>query len=713
MTADEHAPSDEVPAEKKEENPDDKVSSTTSSSIYSLSSTVTRNVSIGVSALILISHGLLLWGQTGQLWGLFTFNEVSVDASGASKELESGSMLVNSFSYIDMVVELWHQPYAVTKLTAVLLLSFSAIWPHLKLVLLHLYYYIPAPSTPRRSALYWLGSIGKMSLADICATCMIFMLMNLSATIQTGNLVDQAKAMVQQVVPDIVNETQSKLSNSSLSFLETMKSFNASEGVADLADVLQGNGDGALFDSILGKACAFATNSTCDDDTVEIPVITGNLPAIISKCEAKLLRDGNCAKCECIVTNVLQNGALPGNVTDKVKDKAEGAIDKAEDAISGKAKSFAKALTSNLGNLTESLPSLDFTGTLTIGLLVKAYPAFLSFTFGVILSIISSIYVEKIEEKDCISKNRGVSSISAFLEASGLDKSKPSFLFWPEDAKMFSKSWKILLSLATIPLTFMALWTPMFDGEITGLLEQLIVLQVAGVTTALNYSMSIIDCVVNVNDGTGYGWTFTVFYGILMLAAPLLRALFLTILGIVPMPPKWHIKLAHLSNSVGGFIGWEPFFICAVLLMFELPSLTGTTIISEEQCNEIASVNVIARLVEKWGLMTNPCFIMYFTIMPMFALFIVAWVFLTGFNALAWKAVLRKYDVFGNYEQGQRGGPYCGCRSCCFCPGIMKLPEEDNGNNTVTSSKAIRTADTEKQAAEYSNSGGADDEKSA
>ena len=704
MTTEERAPLEEDGIEENNENPkeDEKISSsTTSSSIYSLSSTTSRNVSIAVTALILVSHGLLLWGQTGDLWGLFATSNVSTQKSNNTYTLEESNDLISSFNYVSMVVELWDQPYAVTKLTAVLLLAFSAIWPHLKLVLLHLYYYIPAPSTPRRSALYWLGSIGKMSLADICATCMIFMLMTLTATVNTENLGYQAKAMVQQVVPEVVDGMQSKLSSASLSFLQTMESFT-SEDVTSLADILQGNGDDALFEPLLEKSCAFATNSTCDDDSStkpEIPVISGNLAVILSKCEAKLHQQSNCAKCECIVTNVLRNHAIPDSTKDKAKE-----------AIPTKAITLAKALTSvDL----ESLSSLDFEGSITIGLMVEAYPAFLAFTFGVILSIIASIYVEKIEETDCINKNHRVSSISAFLEATGLDKGNPSWLFWSSGDKIFSKVWKILLSLATIPLTVFALNTPMFDWEITGLIEQLFVLQTTGVAVALNFALSIIDCVVNVNDGTGYGWTFTVVYGILMLAAPLLRALLLTILGVVPLPPAWHIKLAHWSNTVGGFIGWEPFFICSILLMFELPSLTGTTIIPEEACLEFASTSVIASLVESWGLMTDPCFIMYFSILPIFALFIVAWIFLTGFNALAWKVVLHKYDIFGNYEHGQRGGPYCGCRSCCFCPGIMKLPQEDDVKNTDTSSNAIGDATTEAQAADYSQTGGEDEEKSA
>jgi len=89
---------------------------------------------------------------------------------------------------------------------------------------------------------------------------------------------------------------------------------------------------------------------------------------------------------------------------------------------------------------------------------------------------------------------------------------------------------------------------------------------------------SIIDCVVAVNDGSGYGKAFAVFYGIFLLGIPMLRATLLAVLSLVPMTPLWHVRIASMSNNVGSYIGWEPFFLCVLILMTELPSLTENTV---------------------------------------------------------------------------------------------------------------------------------------
>ena len=94
---------------------------------------------------------------------------------------------------------------------------------------------------------------------------------------------------------------------------------------------------------------------------------------------------------------------------------------------------------------------------------------------------------------------------------------------------------------------------------------------------------SIIDCVVAVNDGSGYGKTFAVFYGIFLLGIPMLRAALLAVLSLIPMTPLWHVRIASMSNNVGSFIGWEPFFLCVLILMTELPSLTENTVRSLRQ----------------------------------------------------------------------------------------------------------------------------------
>ena len=110
----------------------------------------------------------------------------------------------------------------------------------------------------------------------------------------------------------------------------------------------------------------------------------------------------------------------------------------------------------------------------------------------------------------------------------------------------------------------------MFVYSIAGLFEEVITFQ----NEATETFYSVIDCVTAVNDGTGYGKCFAVFYGLFLLGIPLLRATILAVVSLIPMSPLWHVRLAHVSNNVGSFLGWEPFFICVLIVMAELPNLT-------------------------------------------------------------------------------------------------------------------------------------------
>lgn len=214
----------------------------------------------------------------------------------------------------------------------------------------------------------------------------------------------------------------------------------------------------------------------------------------------------------------------------------------------------------------------------------------------------------------------------------------------------------------------------MFKLSIAGLLEELVLMQ----ASATEKLYSIIDTVTTVNDDSGYGKTFAVFYGTMMLGVPMLRATLLAIVSIVPLSPLWHVRLAAMSNNVGSFIAWEPFFICVVLLMVELPSLTENTV-SPEKCEEIEDKSLMSSLIAKFGLDdTSTCFVMRFDMLPAIALFVVAWAFMTAFNVIAWKAVLKRYDPFGTHSRmGDEGGPYCTWRQCCYYGCFRKDQREE------------------------------------
>ena len=137
-----------------------------------------------------------------------------------------------------------------------------------------------------------------------------------------------------------------------------------------------------------------------------------------------------------------------------------------------------------------------------------------------------------------------------------------------------------------------------------------------------------------------------------------------------------------MSNNVGSYLAWEPFFICVLLLTFQLPAMTENTI-SPEECQQIEEGQLMSRLISSFGLDdTNTCFVMYFALLPAVALFVVSWACLTGFNVMAWKVVVKRYDPFGTHAHEQdAGGPYCSCRKCCYF-GCCRKKEQAQESNT-------------------------------
>lgn len=346
--------------------------------IYSLSSVASSNHCIIVSGLIVASHALFLWGQLDDLWGQFVYSKVNVTADvdaggesgmGMSNGAEEETVLLGSWSYGAMLNELW----IYSKVTAVFLFIFSAFWPHFKLVLLHIYFYRPVPARPRQAAMYWLDSFGKMSLADVCATCMLFLLLNIQATIDLGQLVEGSQQLMGDVIPFIYNTSvlpdngDSLLSNKTQSILDNLISFEQA-AVGELTEIIfESDRDTDLYESLLEKGCSQFYNGgdTCEGTPFYEPAdIKGGIAGVMTKCLR--IRHDMCSQCECIVNNAIYNHEIPGSITDEIVSSGTTSI------VFAKVLAMAK---------TDSFASLfDVEGTASVGMYVTIYPAFLGFT---------------------------------------------------------------------------------------------------------------------------------------------------------------------------------------------------------------------------------------------------------------------------------------------------------------------------------------------
>jgi hypothetical protein len=143
--------------------------------------------------LSLATHALFFYGQSAAMWRLHLSEQVDVWVNATTFESRSAMDTlgrnhsnhivlnnetdVKEFTYLYAIHELWKAAHMPGKLlprtAAVLLILFSGIWPHLKLVLLN-FTWLFATNGPRRTRLlHWLSTLGKWSLADVLVVCVM------------------------------------------------------------------------------------------------------------------------------------------------------------------------------------------------------------------------------------------------------------------------------------------------------------------------------------------------------------------------------------------------------------------------------------------------------------------------------------------------------------------------------------------------------------
>lgn len=596
-----------------------------------------------ISATILLSHGLFLWGQLGVLWGQQISIGIDVDAEAdvgpVDKQVgrdDSSVFPTLDWSYGSMLEELW----IYSKVTYFFLLIFSAIWPHLKLLLLHLYYYAPVPSRPRTSAIYWLDTIGKMSLADVCATVMLFLILDIQTTVDVGKLASDASSLLGHIVSE-TNMSSGLLSNATQGLLLETAQNKTYEEVVSLSDSIFENGDYTLYQPLLETGCSefYNNGESCANTTFYEPVNLNSLTQIMTKCLR--IRGDKCYQCECIVNNAIYNKVIPSELVE----------DEVDDLVS---MLFAKLLAAvEPGDISSWF---SVTGDVTARMLVLIYPAFLGFTVAVILSITASILVTYADEEANRKKFLEVSSLGEALLVNGCETDSRTLLF-SQESKV-TKTIAIVSGLGIVPLVYFALYMDMFSLVKAGVFPEIL--------SQTSDGAEVVYSVAAIVESIKSNVAFAALFGFFMLAMPLLRALLLAFATLIPLKPSWQVRLVSLSNYSGSFIGWEPFFVCLFILIFELPSMTSS-IIPEDTCDTIEETRAFSWIINRFGLDQEYCFVLYFRIFPMATLLFCAWIYLTLFNAAAWRTVVRRYDPFGTQEALEdTGGPYCNCKQCCY-----------------------------------------------
>ena len=95
---------------------------------------------------------------------------------------------VQTFTYMFAIKELWTASDLpgtfLPRSAAVLLIIFSGLWPHIKLLMLNLTWFFSKHKIRRTKILAWLAALGKWSLADVLVVCVMVGVLNLDWVVE-------------------------------------------------------------------------------------------------------------------------------------------------------------------------------------------------------------------------------------------------------------------------------------------------------------------------------------------------------------------------------------------------------------------------------------------------------------------------------------------------------------------------------------------------
>jgi Paraquat-inducible protein A len=171
---------------------------------------------------IVLTHGLFFYGQTRDMWSLISHYQadvkyeattmvtrVTLDALHLPHSHEyvipETDHVFRTYTYVYAMKELWnaqHMPgLFLPRLAAAGLFLFSGIWPHLKLVMLHISWFTSFRNFQRRQrTLASLSVLGKWSLVDVLVVCVMVGVLHLQWTFTAEHVLGRIETHLPEVV---------------------------------------------------------------------------------------------------------------------------------------------------------------------------------------------------------------------------------------------------------------------------------------------------------------------------------------------------------------------------------------------------------------------------------------------------------------------------------------------------------------------------------
>uniref|UniRef100_A0A7R9VHE8 Paraquat-inducible protein A n=1 Tax=Pseudictyota dubia TaxID=2749911 RepID=A0A7R9VHE8_9STRA len=611
-----------------------------------------------VPLLILLAHGLFVYGQLAPMWRLRLFAHIDAWANAvqpvARRTMEAVGLPwnnhvtydydgdVETFTYGFAVKRLWaadgmDQKFG-PKLSAVLLVLFSGAWPHVKLLLLHLNFWAPRRAKARTGALYWLSGFGKWSLADVLVVCVMIAIVHLDWDVDPGAIRDG----VSRDLPLLVNIAKKLYTPSSacdallhepcsqhtnpkcwlcvhtLSIMMDHPDWAQGAG----RDILQGfetKGGGQASLRIAGMKgiyvfCAAATLSLL------IGVLVDWLDHKARHHRAEQRRNPP----EPLETIDFESSALEAPRQD---EEVPPELTGPPPSASRRSKRAAARLAPRPGRRRIHHEPLLRHGTHTL-------------------------------------PSRGANTMHLLNRV-------------PAGSPFSSEHSYTLLffgSLLTLLLVVLAAVRPTMERQVYGAGPKLLN-EVLGVQWQRTFSLWSLTEVTG--DAGGADYLLLATFALFVLVGPIVRAILVVIDLAFPMKESSHDRLTYAINVVGAFCAWDVLAVAAVMVMLEMPSITDTIIVRPE-CALVPSEDVADA--------GQSCLEVQFNLLPSFF-----WLVLPGglllllISVAAVRMGMRATDPYGD---GDEGGPYlCGCVmeggclrkpcSCCCGGGRNSRAAED------------------------------------
>jgi hypothetical protein len=171
---------------------------------------------------IVLTHGLFFYGQTRDMWSLISHYQADIQYEATTMVtrvtldalhlphaheyvLPATDHVLRTYTYVYAMKELWnaqHMPgLFLPRLAAAGLGLFSGLWPHLKLILLHISWFTSFSNFQRRQrTLASLSILGKWSLVDVLVVCVMVGVLHLSWDFTAAHVLGRIETHLPQVV---------------------------------------------------------------------------------------------------------------------------------------------------------------------------------------------------------------------------------------------------------------------------------------------------------------------------------------------------------------------------------------------------------------------------------------------------------------------------------------------------------------------------------